>query len=172
MYKKNYSSPCRLKKATARGPLQGATQMDAPVQYTVLAGIPATNPADARHSTKKFGLHPASTAPLSKLPLVSYKQLYNSYHTASSCAPRLRRPVRPRSRGRLQRLRRLERRRRFGLLRSITTPPPHPPPRLCPVVLLRPCCILSNPLHNTKRSLGAGHLQNSEQSVHKKNLYI
>jgi hypothetical protein len=30
--------------------------MDAPVQYTVLAEIPATSPADA-HSTKKFGLH-------------------------------------------------------------------------------------------------------------------
>jgi hypothetical protein len=49
------------------GPLSGlvlydrnlkAPQMDAPVQYTVLAEIPATNPADgAPHSTKKFGLH-------------------------------------------------------------------------------------------------------------------
>jgi hypothetical protein len=32
---------------------------------------------------------PASTAPLSKLPLASYKLLYISYHIASSCAPRL-----------------------------------------------------------------------------------
>ena len=41
--------------------------MDAPVQYTVLAEIPATNPADAR-STKKFGLHqlrPSSGPPSS-----------------------------------------------------------------------------------------------------------
>jgi hypothetical protein len=39
--------------------------MDAPVQYTVLAEIPATNPADAR-SAKKFGLHqprPSSDSP-------------------------------------------------------------------------------------------------------------
>jgi hypothetical protein len=39
--------------------------MDAPVQYTVLAEIPATNPADA-HSTKKFGLH--QPRPLQTLP--------------------------------------------------------------------------------------------------------
>ena len=36
--------------------------MDAPVQYTVLAEIPATNPADA-HSTKKFGLHQPRPSP-------------------------------------------------------------------------------------------------------------
>jgi hypothetical protein len=32
------------------------------VQYTVLAEIPATNPADA-HSTKKFGLHQPRSSP-------------------------------------------------------------------------------------------------------------
>ena len=37
--------------------------MDAPVQYAVLAEIPATNaPADA-HSTKKFGLHQPRPSP-------------------------------------------------------------------------------------------------------------
>jgi hypothetical protein len=36
--------------------------MDVPVQYTVLAEIPATNPADA-HSTKKFGLHQPRPSP-------------------------------------------------------------------------------------------------------------
>jgi hypothetical protein len=36
--------------------------MDAPVQYTVLAEIPATNPADA-HSTKKIGLHQPRPSP-------------------------------------------------------------------------------------------------------------
>jgi hypothetical protein len=36
--------------------------MDAPVQYTVLAEIPATNPSDA-HSTKKFGLHQPRPSP-------------------------------------------------------------------------------------------------------------
>ena len=44
-----------LKKQQREPPFK-APQMDAPVQYTVLAEIPATNPADA-HSTKKFGLH-------------------------------------------------------------------------------------------------------------------
>jgi hypothetical protein len=44
-----------LKKQQREAPFK-APQMDAPVQYTVLAEIPATNPADAR-STKKFGLH-------------------------------------------------------------------------------------------------------------------
>jgi hypothetical protein len=36
--------------------------MDAPVQYTVLAEIPATDPADA-HITKKFGLHQPRPSP-------------------------------------------------------------------------------------------------------------
>jgi hypothetical protein len=36
--------------------------MDAPVQYTVLAEIPATNPADA-YSTKKFGLRQPRPSP-------------------------------------------------------------------------------------------------------------
>jgi hypothetical protein len=56
-----------LKKQQREPPFK-APQMDAPVQYTVLAEIPATNPADA-HSTKKFGLQhqPLSTAPLSRL---------------------------------------------------------------------------------------------------------
>jgi hypothetical protein len=54
------------------------------VQYTVLAEIPATSPADA-HSTKKFGLHQAPTAPLSRPSHVSYKLLYTSYPSASSC---------------------------------------------------------------------------------------
>jgi hypothetical protein len=44
------------------------TQMDAPVQYTVPAENPATNPADA-HSLKKFGLHRQSLqAALQQLP--------------------------------------------------------------------------------------------------------
>jgi hypothetical protein len=74
-----------VKKQQREPPLK-APQMDAPVQYTVLAEIPATNPADAR-SIKKFGLHqPRPSSPLQTPPLVSYKQLYNSYHTASSCA--------------------------------------------------------------------------------------
>jgi hypothetical protein len=42
--------------------------MDAPVQYTVLAEIPATNPADA-HSTKKFGLHQPRPSPDSPSPV-------------------------------------------------------------------------------------------------------
>jgi hypothetical protein len=45
-----------------REPPFKAPQMDAPVQYTVLAEIPATNPADA-HSTKKFGLHQPRPSP-------------------------------------------------------------------------------------------------------------
>jgi hypothetical protein len=74
---KHFSSPCRIKKATARGPLPScskAPQMDAPVQYTVLAETPATNSADA-HSTKKFGLHQPRPSPDSP-SLVSYRQLY------------------------------------------------------------------------------------------------
>jgi hypothetical protein len=51
---------------TARGPLQGATEGCTPVQYTVLAEIPATNPADA-HSPKKFGLN-HNRAPLQTPP--------------------------------------------------------------------------------------------------------
>jgi hypothetical protein len=39
-----------------------APQMDAPEQHSVLAEIPATNPADA-HSTKKFGLHQPRPSP-------------------------------------------------------------------------------------------------------------
>ena len=50
-----------LKKQQREAPFK-APQMDAPVQYTVLAEIPATNPADA-HSTKKFGLHQPRTSP-------------------------------------------------------------------------------------------------------------
>jgi hypothetical protein len=43
-------------KEQQREPPFKAPQMDSPLQYAVLAEIPATNPADA-HSTKKFGLH-------------------------------------------------------------------------------------------------------------------
>jgi hypothetical protein len=50
-----------LKKQQREAPFK-APQMDAPVQYTVLADIPATNPADA-HSTKKFGLHQPRPSP-------------------------------------------------------------------------------------------------------------
>jgi len=50
-----------LKKQQREAPFK-APQMDAPVQYTVLAEIPATNPADA-HSTKKFGLHQPRPSP-------------------------------------------------------------------------------------------------------------
>jgi hypothetical protein len=66
----------------------------------------------------------------------SYKELYSSYHTASSCAPCPRRPVRPRSRGRL--------RQRFGWIRLSGgggSPPPPFPQGWCSGVLLRPCCI-------------------------------
>jgi hypothetical protein len=42
--------------------------MDAPVQHTVLAESPATNPADA-HSTKKFGLHQPRPSPDSPSPV-------------------------------------------------------------------------------------------------------
>jgi hypothetical protein len=54
-------------KKQQREPPFKAPQMDAPVQHTVLAEIPATTPADA-HSTKKFGLHqprPSADSPSS-----------------------------------------------------------------------------------------------------------
>jgi hypothetical protein len=51
-----------LKKQQREAPFK-APQMDAPVQYTVLAEIPATNPADA-HSGWRKEIWPASTAPL------------------------------------------------------------------------------------------------------------
>jgi hypothetical protein len=50
-----------LKKQQREAPFK-APQMDAPVQYTVLAEIPATNPADA-HSTKNFGVHQPRPSP-------------------------------------------------------------------------------------------------------------
>jgi hypothetical protein len=50
-----------LKKQQREPPFK-APQMDVPVQYTVLAEIPATNPADA-HSTKNFGLHQPRPSP-------------------------------------------------------------------------------------------------------------
>jgi hypothetical protein len=72
-------------------------------------GRPLPAPAAAlvlyMYKAKKGHIWPASTAPLSRLPFVSYKKLYSNYHTASSCAPRPRRPVRPGFRGRLGRLR-------------------------------------------------------------------
>jgi hypothetical protein len=92
-----------LKKQQREPPFK-APQVDAPGQHPVLAEILATNPADARHSTKKFGLYQQRPSPDSPC-LVSYKQLHISYLTAYSCAPRPRRPVRPRFRGRLRRLR-------------------------------------------------------------------
>jgi hypothetical protein len=74
-------------KSNSESPPFKAPQMDAPVQYTVLAEIPATNPADA-HSTKE--IWPASTAaPLSRPSLVSYKLLYNSHYIASSCTAKI-----------------------------------------------------------------------------------
>jgi hypothetical protein len=71
--------------------------------------------------TSRKEIWPAPTAPLSRPSLVSYKQLCNIYHTASSCAPRPRRPVQPRFRGRLRRLRQ-----RCGWLRLPGAPPPPP----------------------------------------------
>jgi hypothetical protein len=50
------------KKSNSERPRFKAPQMDAPVQYTVLAEIPATDPVDA-HSTKKFGLHQPRPSP-------------------------------------------------------------------------------------------------------------
>jgi hypothetical protein len=84
--------PKKKKKQQREAPFK-APQMYAPVQYTVLTEIPATNPADA-HSTKNFGLHQPRPSP-GPPSSVSYRQLYNSYHTASSCVPRPRRPARP-----------------------------------------------------------------------------
>jgi hypothetical protein len=60
-----FQVPAELKKQQREPPFK-APQMDAPVQYTVLAEIPATNPADA-HSTKKFGLHQPRPSPESPL---------------------------------------------------------------------------------------------------------
>jgi hypothetical protein len=120
-----------LKKQQREPPFK-APQMDAPVQYTALAGIPAANPAGRCGCTQHketylaFGLHQPRPSPVSSLSLISYKLLYSSYHTASSYVPRLRRPARPRPRGRPRRLRRLKRRRQFGLPRLL--PPPHTHP--------------------------------------------
>jgi hypothetical protein len=50
-----------LKKQQREAPFK-VPQMDAPVQHTVLAECPATNPADA-HSLKKFGLHQPRPSP-------------------------------------------------------------------------------------------------------------
>jgi hypothetical protein len=84
--------------------------------------------------------------PLQNLPRHLYKLLYSTYHTASSCAPRLRRPVRPRPRGRLRRPWRLKRRRRFGYK------PPSPPPRgWCSEVVTRPQPGQQN--HDSKQKL-------------------
>jgi hypothetical protein len=138
--KKNTTQVLAELKKQQREPPFKAPQMDAPVQYTALAEIPATNPPCG--CTQHKEIWPASTAPLSRLSLVSYKLLYSSYHTASSCAPRLRRPVRPRFRGRLRRLRRHERRRRFGFPRLLGAPPPPFLRGRGPEVLLRlwqPC---------------------------------
>jgi hypothetical protein len=52
-----------LKKQQREPPFK-APQMDAPVQYTALAEIPATNPADAHaHSAKNFGLNQSRPSP-------------------------------------------------------------------------------------------------------------
>jgi hypothetical protein len=156
-----------LKKQQREPPFK-APQMDTPVQCTVLAEIPATNPADT-HSTKKFGLHQPRPSPDSRLSLVSVTsaQLYNSYHTAPSCAPRPRRPVRPRFRGRLRRLRRHVRRRRFGWVRFFGGggPPPPPFPRgWCSGVLLRPCCIYTP--STTKQGATQGRPLTPPRPVH------
>jgi hypothetical protein len=50
-----------LRKQQREAPFK-APQVGAPVQYTVLAEIPATDPADA-HSTKKSGLHQLRPSP-------------------------------------------------------------------------------------------------------------
>jgi hypothetical protein len=124
--------------------------MDAPVQYTGLAEIPATNPADA-HSTKKFGLHQprpspgppssvagsstAATTPARPLACHALDNLYGQDSVRSSDG--------------------------FdGMynegdsdgLDYYSAPPPPPFPRgaWCSEVLLRPCCIYINPLHNKK----------------------
>jgi hypothetical protein len=44
--------------------------MDAPVQHTVLAEIPATSPEDS-HSTKKVGLHQPRPSPYSPTSVTS-----------------------------------------------------------------------------------------------------
>jgi hypothetical protein len=146
MYVENTTQVLAELKKQQREPPFKAPQMDTLVQYAVLAGIPATNPADAQSTRQYKEIWPASTAPapLSRLPLVSYKQLYISYHTASSCAPRPRRPLplRPRSRAWLRRLRRHARRRRFGWPRLLA-PPPASIRGWCSEVLLRPCLYIN-----------------------------
>jgi hypothetical protein len=73
-----------LKKQQREAPAPfKAPQMDAPVQYTVLTEIPATNPADA-HSLKKFGLHQPRPSPDSPSS-VTGSSTAAAYHTASSC---------------------------------------------------------------------------------------
>jgi hypothetical protein len=59
-----------LKKQQREAPFK-APQVDTPVQYAVLAEIPATNPADA-HSTKKFGLHQPRPSPDSPSSVTSF----------------------------------------------------------------------------------------------------
>jgi hypothetical protein len=84
-----------LKKQQREAPFK-APQMDSPVQYTVLAENPATNPADA-HGLKKFGLHQPRPSP-GPPSSVTGSSTAATDHTASSCVPRPRRPVRPRFR--------------------------------------------------------------------------
>jgi hypothetical protein len=60
----------KKKEKQQREPPFKAPQMDEPVQYTVLAEIPATNSADA-HSTKKFGLHQPRLSPGSPSSVIS-----------------------------------------------------------------------------------------------------
>jgi hypothetical protein len=67
---------------------------------SALRTTPPQKKQKQKHGCTQYkGIWPASTAPLSRPALVSYKLLYNNYNTASSCAPRPRRPVRPRVRG-------------------------------------------------------------------------
>jgi hypothetical protein len=125
-------STLRLGKVHRGGwdPLMGPPPptMDAPVQYTVLAEIPATNLADA-HSAKKFGLHQPRPSPDSPSSVTGSSTTATT-HTASSCVPRPRRPVRPRFRASLRRLRRHVQRRGFRWARLLLLPPP--PPSLPP----------------------------------------
>jgi hypothetical protein len=88
---KTFQVACRIKKATARGgpaPSRAAPpQMDAPVQYTALAEIPATSPADA-HSTKKFrdyGRHGQRTQPV----VDERTQLRRARNSAAGLTPRV-----------------------------------------------------------------------------------
>jgi hypothetical protein len=122
-----FGGRCRprvLRRATrGRGALKGAAPLGPPSGPGEMAGRFLAAP---RRRVLRY--KECMAARLRKIPKKAAFTSCStgSYHTASSCAPRLRRPVRPRFRGRLRRPRRLKRRRRFGLLRLLAPPPPSP----------------------------------------------